>query len=256
MKNNNRDKTMKKAQLLSVIALLSIGMLSCQKKEQEEKGFTSSQPYCICEYVVTPSFKALMTLQKFLYPYPEKSTDESLMVLVKVDLREGTSSRIVNHTQKGEKEEFLIYAHRYQDLSYNRPYPAPNSTAALAEPISKIRCYELSSTQEAVDVSDKVTFRALTYLPYIKSGYNDEIVPQYKEPVGGHVIGRTEYLVNKPLSEVTIEETTLLDCNSWSYVFELVPIAPYEFKKDSELRITIEIGGRKQEISAPYGNSY
>lgn len=243
---------MKKLFLLPLIIFLSVGVFSCQKGKSPQKEAKSPQPYCICEYVVTPSFKAAIIPQKFLYPDPEKSSDKSMIVIIGVDLKEGASSRIVNHARKGDTQEFLKYANRYNDVTYNRSYPAPNSTGALAEPISKIRCYELSSKKEFVDVSDKVIFRALTYLPYIKSGYNDEIVPRYKEPIGGHTIGLTQYLVNKPLLDVTIDEMTLLDYLSWSCVFELVPIPPYQLNEGSEIKIAIETGGKNQEISAKY----
>lgn len=243
---------MKKTFLLPLIFFFSMGVFSCRKGELQKKDANSSQPYCICEYVVTPSFKASIISQKYLYPYPESSFDEGMIVIVGVDLKEGASSRIVNHARERDSQEFLKYATRYNDVSYNRSYPAPNTTGALAEPISKIKCYELSPTKEFVDISDKLIFRALTFLPYIKSGYNDEVVPQYEERIGGHIIRPTQYLVNKPLLEVTIDEMTLLDFHSWSYVFELVPIPPYQFNEQSEIKIAIEIEGKNQEISAKY----
>lgn len=230
------------------MSLLAALFSSCEKK----KDWCDPQnetPHCICEYAVTPTFLATLVPEKSLFSpvisHDVPATDRLLIVVRVNNDEEKSTTRIVNYMRTAE--EFKQYAKRWNDLSYNRPYPAPNTTCALLEPITKLRCYEQSASGEWIDVSDKMIFRALTYLPYIRSGYNDAIVPQYPKGLDGRWVYPTNYVVRKPLLDVTVEEMTLLDTKSWSYVFELDPIPPYELTEKSVVKILIE-DGRSQEI--------
>ncbi len=171
----------------------------------------SKQPHYIQQYVERPEFKSA------IWAVPSqaesKTSTGQFVVVVKVNEDEGADTHVVNY--KREPERFLTYAKRYNDLSYNRPIPAPNSNGALAEPLSKVQCYEMSSTGELVDVSSKVVLRALTFLPYIKSGYKDrESVEMPKTDGMPSKYGPRDYLVNKTLSSLTEEDLTLLDYQS------------------------------------------
>lgn len=237
---------------LALIALsVLVSFFSCQKSSAV-KGSESPQPHYIQQYVERPEFKSA------IWAVPSqaesKTSTGQFVVVVKVNEDEGADTHVVNY--KREPERFLTYAKRYNDLSYNRPIPAPNSNGALAEPLSKVQCYEMSSTGELVDVSSKVVLRALTFLPYIKSGYKDrESVEMPKTDGMPSRYGPRDYLVNKTLSSLTEEDLTLLDYQSFSYLFELIPIAPYKFEKNSQIKVVISESGKTHETIARYAET-
>ena len=236
---------------LIALSVLLVSLFSCEKSSPV-KGSESPQPHYIQEYVERPEFKSA------IWAVPSqtesKTSTGQFIVVVKVNEDEGADTHVVNY--KREPERFLPYAKRYNDLSYNRPIPAPNSNGALAEPLSKVQCYEISSTGELVDVSSKIVLRALTFLPYIKSGYKDRESVERPKPDGMPMwYGPRDYLVNKPLPSLTMEDLTLLDYKSFSYLFELIPIAPYKFDKNSQIKVVISENGRTHETVARYADS-
>lgn len=237
---------------LALIALfVFVSFFSC-KKNSAVRGLESPQPHYIQQYVERPEFKS--AIWEVPSQAESKTSTGQFIVVVKINEEEGSDSHVVNY--KREPERFLTYAKRYNDLSYNRPIPAPNCNGALAEPLSKVQCYEIASTGELVDVSSKVVLRALTFLPYIKNGYKDrESIEMPKTDGMPRKFGPRDYLVNKPLSSLTMEDLTLLDYQSFSYLFELIPIAPYKFEKNSQIKVVISENGKTQETIARYSES-
>ena len=67
--------------------------------------------------------------------------------------------------------------------------------------------------------------------------------------------GPRDYLVNKTLSSLTVEDLTLLDYQSFSYLFELIPVAPYKFDKDSQIKVVISENGKTHETIARYAET-
>ena len=231
--------TRKKSIILALVAFLgSLLFISCKEKELINPCFRS--PWYIQEYAVTPEF-----VGGIFHEYSQHD-DRNMKIAVDVDTREQATTRILNHIR--HQDEFLPYARRYNDLSYNGCHPTPCGTMSLAEPLTKIRCYEATSSGEFMDVSDKLCFRALTFLPFIRSGYKYR--EQCEAPVGPHRFGIMDYLVNKPLLSLSEEDLTLLDCKDWTYVFELVPIEPYRINKEGLYNVVIEENGNRHEVKA------
>ncbi len=231
------------------ITLLSIGLSSCRDRETQQVIGCHEVLYrnCVCQYVVSPTFRAR------IIDYSPTTQDHSKVtsfIEVYVDESEGLSTNILSATREEDKEDFLKYAKRYKDTTFNRRSIAPRHAWALGEPFTKIKCYELSSKEEMIEVTDKFIFRALTFLPYIKSGYNDELVPKYDSSLFRYPIYKERYLVNKPLVDLREDDMTLLDTNSWGFVFELEPIRPYQLSKNSKLKIVLEYAGNTQRIIA------
>ena len=232
--------TLKLTQFALILSSAVFALFSCKKNAPigEEE---SIQSHYIQEYVEHPQFTATIVQDNSGELDEQK---QSLKLIVGIDETADASSHVVNYAR--DPKRFLVYANRYKDLSYNRPHPAPNTVGALAEPITKIRCYECSSSGEFVDVSKHLTLSALTHLPYINSGYTDrkEIEPSF----AGHSFGPTDYLVSKPILSLTEKDLTLLDYKSWGYLLEIRGIPPYQISKQIELKIIVEENGKTHEF--------
>lgn len=145
------------------------------------------------------------------------------------------------------KQEHKVYAERYQDTSYNRNKATPNETYALAEPLDSIRCYTLSSSGAKTDISNQLKCRIESYLPYIRNGYQDKLVPT---PVYW-TIGGEAYEIYKPLKELTQEDLTLIAIHN-NVCMLIESIAPYQFDSDVIVEIYSSSDDHPKEIMAKY----
>lgn len=208
----------------TVMALLGLLALSgCQRENPDFPiGDRTFYRCLIASYMVPLNYQARYANLDLYNPNPPKDAVQAVY-FSKLEYI------AYNPFWGGYSDKHEEYARRYQDTTYNRMMSTPFDTEALAEPLDSIRCYALSKDGSEVDISAQIKCLFCTYLPYIRSGYRDDLVP---EGVTGKLWWR--YEVYKPLKELTQEDLTLVDSHSG---FRLEAIPPYQFDSDVLVRV-------------------
>lgn len=228
---------MKKLIQYTVIALVGILWFSaCTGEEEKPLGGGHFQRCFIAFYIVPQDYQA-----QFSRAHPKVADDVMRLHVTPSSDKAIYYSPLADKKELREKHE--EYARRYQDTAFNRVV-VPPPTSALAEPLDSIRCYALSTDGSMIDISESIKCLSGTYLPYIRSGDRDDLVP----PAVG-ILGKlqNEYQVYKPLKELTKEDLTLVASGR----FWLETIPPYQFDSDVLVRV-FSSADEPKEVIAKY----
>lgn len=223
---------------ITIILLGLLALSACQGVVIKERPSVDRTFYrCfIASYLVPQSYQAQFANLN-LYGGTKAPKDASQAVYL-APLNRIEYNPFFSNAKKHEE-----YARRYQDTTYNRMMSTPVDTEALAEPLDSIRCYAIATDGSLVDISENIKCLSRTYLPYIRSGYRDDLVPS--EGVCGKLW--QEYEVYKPLKELTQEDLTLVVRGR----FRLEAIPPYQFDSDVLVRV-FSSADEPKEVIAKY----
>lgn len=118
-----------------------------------------------------------------------------------------------------------MIAEEYNDTSYNRSFCEPAQNAAIANRFNSLVCYKIDRNGVETDISDKLTYIAKSFIPFIENGYKKESNAKQKYDTF------KSFEIKKVLSKITSKDLALIDCHGYygGHIL-LQPIAPYKLE--------------------------
>lgn len=184
---------------IGAFVALTLALVGCKSNKEDLIIDRSFYKCCVTGYITNPSFVAQFNPEWIISP----SDPEGDFVAFTCE-----SHSTVPYDDEGiDRKQGLYYtlSKRYNDLSYNDYYmTTPVMAIALSEPLIQFRCFEVTSSGEEVDISDRLYATTHSFLPFIESGY-DKTLP-------GRDTKNNYVTSTKLVSELTEKDLTLLTC--------------------------------------------
>ena len=221
---------------IGAFVALILALVGCQSSKEDliDRSFYKC---CVTEYITNPSFVAQFNPEGII----QSSHPEGDFVAFTCKAVPGSHSTVSYDDEGIDRKRGLYYSlsKRYNDLSYNDYYmTTPVMAIALSEPLSQFRCYEVKTSGEEVDISDRLYATTHSFLPFIESGYDKTLTG--RDAVNNYVTS------TKLVSELTEKNLTLLTCYRIPAVI-LRAKAPYRLPKT--LLICTSYKGEKIELT-------
>lgn len=215
---------------------LILALVGCQSSKEDliDRSFYKC---CVTEYITNPSFVAQFNPEGII----QSSHPEGDFVAFTCKAVPGPHSTVSYDDEGIDRKRGLYYSlsKRYNDLSYNDYYmTTPVMAKALSEPLSQFRCFEVTTSGEEVDISDRLYATTHSFLPFIESGYDKTLTG--RDAVNNYVTS------TKLVSELTEKDLTLLTCYRIPAVI-LRAKAPYRLP--NTLLIHTSYKGEKIELT-------
>lgn len=221
---------------IGAFVALTLALVGCQSSKEDliDRSFYKC---CVTEYITNPSFVAQFNPEGII----QSSHPEGDFVAFTCEAVPGSHSTVSYDDEGIDRKRGLYYSlsKRYNDLSYNDYYmTTPVMAIALSEPLSQFRCFEVTTSGEEVDISDRLYATTHSFLPFIESGY-DKTLP-------GRDTKNNYVTSTKLVSELTEKNLTLLTCY-WIPAVILRAKAPYRLP--NTLLIHTSYKGEKIELT-------
>lgn len=205
---------------------LTLALVGCKSNKEDLIIDRSFYKCCVTGYITNPSFVAQFNPEWIISP----SDPEGDFVAFTCEAGPGSHSTVSYDNEGIDRKRGLYYSlsKRYNDLSYNDYYmTTPVMAIALSEPLIQFRCFEVTTSGEEVDISDRLYATTHSFLPFIESGY-DKTLP-------GRDTKNNYVTSTKLVSELTEKDLTLLTCYRIPAVI-LRAKAPYSLPKTLLIR--------------------
>ncbi len=221
---------------IGAFVALTLALVGCQSSKEDliDRSFYKC---CVTEYITNPSFVAQFNPEGII----QSSHPEGDFVAFTCEAVPGSHSTVSYDEEGIDRKRGLYYSlsKRYNDLSYNDYYmTTPVMAIALSEPLSQFRCFEVTTSGEEVDISDRLYATTHSFLPFIESGYDKTLTG--RDAVNNYVTS------TKLVSELTEKNLTLLTCY-WIPAVILRAKAPYRLP--NTLLIHTSYKGEKIELT-------
>lgn len=188
---------------IGAFVALTLALVGCQSNKEDLIIDRSFYKCCVTEYITNPSFVAQFNPEGII----QSSDPEGDFVAFTCEAGPGSHSTVSYDNDEIDRKQGLYYtlSKRYNDLSYNDYYKTtPVMAIALSEPLSQFRCFEVTTSGEEADISDRLYATTHSFLPFIESGYDKTLT--------GRDAANNFVTSTKLVSELTEKDLTLLTC--------------------------------------------
>ena len=230
---------------IGAFVALTLALVGCKSNKEDLIIDRSFYKCCVTGYITNPSFVAQFNPEWIISP----SDPEGDFVAFTCEAGPGSHSTVSYDDEGIDRKQGLYYtlSKRYNDLSYNDYYmTTPVMAIALSEPLSQFRCYEVKTSGEEVDISDRLYATTHSFLPFIESGY-DKTLP-------GRDTKNNYVTSTKLVSELTEKDLTLLTCYRIPAVI-LRAKAPYRLPETLIIRTSYKGIMNKLVVKCPPSKS-
>lgn len=230
---------------IGAFVTLILALVGCQSNKEDLIIDRSFYKCCVTGYITNPSFVAQFNPEWIISP----SDPEGDFVAFTCEAGPGSHSTVSYDDEGIDRKQGLYYtlSKRYNDLSYNDYYmTTPVMAIALSEPLIQFRCFEVTTSGEEVDTSDRLYATTHSFLPFIESGY-DKTLP-------GRDTKNNYVTSTKLVSELTEKDLTLLTCFRIPAVI-LRAKAPYRLPKVLIIRTSYKGIMNKLVVKCPPSKS-
>lgn len=230
---------------IGAFVALILALVGCQSNKEDLIIDRSFYKCCVTGYITNPSFVAQFNPEGII----SSSDPEGDFVAFTCEAGPGSHSTVSYDNEGIDRKRGLYYSlsKRYNDLSYNDYYKTtPVMAIALSEPLSQFRCFEVTTSGEEVDISDRLYATTHSFLPFIESGY-DKTLP-------GRDTKNNYVTSTKLVSELTEKDLTLLTCYRIPAVI-LRAKAPYRLPETLIIRTSYKGIMNKLVVKCPPSKS-
>lgn len=230
---------------IGAFVALILALVGCQSNKEDLIIDRSFYKCCVTGYITNPSFVAQFNPEWIISP----SDPEGDFVAITCEAGPGSHSTVSYDDEGIDRKQGLYYtlSKRYNDLSYNDYYmTTPVMAIALSEPLIQFRCFEVTTSGEEVDISDRLYATTHSFLPFIESGY-DKTLP-------GRDTKNNYVTSTKLVSELTEKDLTLLTCYRIPAVI-LRAKAPYRLPETLIIRTSYKGIMNKLVVKCPPSKS-